>query len=62
MTDGTPGCAPALPRCRCRGNGHGTACKGLAFLMATRQLGVWLNCSAVAKEPRRSQETDGCAQ
>lgn len=45
-----------------RGSGHGPAQKGLAFLMATRQLGVWLNCSAVAKEPRCSQETDGCAQ
>lgn len=45
-----------------RGSGHGPAQKGLALLMATRQPGVWLNCSAVAKEPRRSQETDGCAQ
>lgn len=45
-----------------RGNGHGPAGKGLASLMAAQQLGVWLNCSAVAKEPRCSQETDGCTQ
>lgn len=67
---GIPGCAPAVPRRRARGrsrfgrrgNRHGPAGKGLAFLMATQQLGMWLNCSAVAKEPPRSQETDGYAQ
>lgn len=36
--------------------------QGACFATATRQLGVWLNCSAVAKEPRHSQETDGYTQ
>lgn len=64
-----PSCAPAVPRrwtwgqgrFGWRGNGHGPTREGPAFPMATRQLGVWLNCSAVAKEPRCSQETDGYA-
>lgn len=66
----TPGCTPAVPCWRAWGQGcfgwrenrHGPAREGLAFPKATRQLGVWLNCSAVAKEPHHSQETDGYAQ
>lgn len=58
-----PGSAPLPASGRgCFGqtrNRHGAARKGLAFPTAIQQLGVWLNCSSVAKEPRFSQETDG---